>query len=335
MKTVVSLHDLLELEIRPAALLSEYHALTEGAVRAWPAAALREVACPACASDVRCTAFERFGLTYRECLGCGTVYLSPRPSEQMLTAYVRDSAPAQFWRDRVMPATHDVRREKILMPRADWLAEGIAEYAPAAESGLDLTPHAQTSVAALTPSPLRRVIAAHPAADLEVHAVPGRIEVRPGVLLNGEPVGPVDVVIAFETLDCAGDLPGLLHAVWRVLKPGGLLFVTASSISGFDLQVLWESARSVAPPDKINLLSTRGFLALFGREWDVIEFSTPGMFDVETVRLAVENDPAGDWPRFVRTMMLDPNERVRTEFQLYLQRARLASFARLLLRRRG
>ena len=35
MKTVVSLQDLLEFEIRPGALLAEYERLTDAAVRAW------------------------------------------------------------------------------------------------------------------------------------------------------------------------------------------------------------------------------------------------------------------------------------------------------------
>ena len=35
MKTVVSLQDLLEREIRPGALLDEYQRLSETAVRAW------------------------------------------------------------------------------------------------------------------------------------------------------------------------------------------------------------------------------------------------------------------------------------------------------------
>ena len=49
MRTVVSLQDLLEFEIRPGPLLREYQQLTEAAVRAWPASMLREVSCPACA----------------------------------------------------------------------------------------------------------------------------------------------------------------------------------------------------------------------------------------------------------------------------------------------
>lgn len=292
MKTVVSLQDLLELEIRPGPLLGEYQRLTEAAVRAWPAAALGPVACQACGSADAHPAFERFGLAYKECTQCGTVYLSPRPDAKMLAEHARDSAPARFWRERVVPETEDVRRDKILGPRADWVHDAIAEYMPSASRIVELSPY-------------------------------------------GDPPEPVaDVITAFETFDRAADLPSLVRAAHRTLVPGGLLFTTAPSISGFELQVLWGRARAVAPPDKINLLSIRGFKALFADGWEILELSTPGMFDVETVRRAVEADPAADWPRFVRTLVMETDEQQRMEFQEYLQRARMTSFARLLVRRR-
>jgi hypothetical protein len=291
MKTVVSLQDLLELEIRPGALLGEYQRLTEAAVRAWPAAALRAVGCQACGHASARPAFERFGLSYKECERCGTVYLSPRPDARLMAAQARDSAPARFWRERIVPETEEVRREKILAPRADWVHDAIAEYAPSATRVVELSPYGE------------------------------------------EPEAPAEVITAFETFDRAPDLPSIVRSAHRALVPGGLLFATAPSISGFELQVLWDRARAVAPPDKINLLSIRGFKALFAEGWEILELSTPGMFDVETVRRAVEADPTAAWPRFVRTLVFETDEQQRIEFQEYLQRARLTSFARLVVRR--
>jgi SAM-dependent methyltransferase len=292
MKTVVSLQDLLEFEIRPGSLLTEYQRLTEAAVRAWPASALHEVPCPGCGSSSAQPAFERFGLAYRECCQCGTVYLSPRPDERTLADHAAASAPAAFWRERVLPETEEARRDKILQPRADWVHDGIAEYAPGAARVIELAPND-----------------------------------------GGIPAGPVDAVTAFETFDRAADPRALVRAAHRALVPGGLLFATAPNINGFELQVLWDRARTIAPPDKINLLSIRGLKALFSDGWEILEISTPAMFDVETVRRAIQADPAAPWPRFVRTLVLETDEQQRLEFQKYLQRARLGSFARLLARR--
>lgn len=294
MKTVVSLQDLLEFEIRPTPLLSEYHRLTEAEVRAWDRTAFVDVACQACGEGASTPAFERFGLAYRECAACHSVYLSPRPDVATLARHARASSAAAFWRDRLLPETEEARREKIIVPRTEWVNDALAEYAPGARRVLDLSPY----------------------------ELP-------------EPSARVDVVTAFDVLDRAADVPALVRAARAALEPGGLLFATTPSVSGFELQVLWERARTVAPPEKINLPSVRGLLALFGDGWEIVELSTPGMFDVETVRRAVEADPDAGWPRFVRTLVRDTDEQRRLEFQEYLQRARLASFARLIARRLG
>jgi hypothetical protein len=291
MKTVVSLQDLLEFEIRPGALLAEYERLTEQAVRSWPAASLQEVACPGCGSRDARPAFDRYGLAYKECAVCGSVFLSPRPSERVLAEHAMRSEASAFWRERVLAETESARRDKIQLPRTDWVHDALAEYVPDATSVIELAPN------------------------------------------GGVPSGPVDAITAFETIDRAADPRALIRAAHAALKPGGLLFATAPSISGFELRVLWDRARSIAPPDKINLLSIRGFTALFADGWELVELSTPGMFDVESVRRAVQADPNADWPRFVRTLVLETDEQQRLEFQEYLQRARLASFARVLARK--
>ena len=91
----------------------------------------------------------------------------------------------------------------------------------------------------------------------------------------------------------------------------------------------------MTPPDKLNLLSIEGFSRLFrAPDWSLIELSTPGMFDVENVRQAMLAAPEADWPRGVREIVLQRDEAARLEFQEYLQRHRLASFARLVVRRR-
>ncbi|HXH34340.1 MAG TPA: hypothetical protein VNJ54_08005, partial [Plantibacter sp.] len=146
MKTVVSLQDLLELEIRPGPLLDEYRRLSEAAVRAWPSSALRDVSCQACGSADARPAFERFGLAYKECVACGTVYLSPRPDEATLAEDARTSEAAKFWRERLLPETEEARREKILLPRADWVRDALAEYAAGTDGVIDLRPHEAPAV---------------------------------------------------------------------------------------------------------------------------------------------------------------------------------------------
>jgi hypothetical protein len=318
MKTVVSLQDLVDREIHPGSLLQQFRALTEASAAALMSGPLVEVPCQACGGAASSPAFEKFGMRYRLCSACGSVFASPRPGAAALAEYAATSPAAVFWRERVLTETMAVRTAKLTRPRAEWVSDGVAEYCPDARIGLDLSPSEmslQSELAILSPglSTFRTV------------AGSGRAWTDQA---------PVDVVTAFDALDRAADVRALVADVASVLSPGGLFFVTAPSISGFDLQVLWDRSTAILPPEKLNLLSIDGFGRLFGPEtWQILELSTPGMFDVENVRKAMLAEPDAGWPRVIRGLVQGANENARLELQEYLQRHRLASFARLVVRR--
>jgi len=321
LKTIVSLLDLSEADIKPTGEAQRFHELLEKDVRAlWGrASALREVKCPACGNVGHSPAFERFGLSYSECSGCGTLYVRRRPTDAMIEEYYRTADSARFWREEILAHTVDARREKVLRPRAEWVADSLAELMPDAGVILDIS----------TNGDLFRE---------ELAAVASGVEVRAGSMHAASlaDAESVDVVTALDVIDRAGDLPGLLDRIRRALKPGGLLFVTAPAGSGFEIQSLWDASPTPIPPDKINLLTARGFLTRFAEpEWEIVEFSTPGILDVETVQRAIERDPGREWPRFVSRLVTDSSTRVLEDFVEFLQSNRLASFARLAIRKGG
>lgn len=321
MKTIVSLLDLSETDIKPSGEAQRFHELLEADVRArWGnASTLAEVECPACGSDGHRLAFERFGLPYAECTGCGTLYVRRRPTDAMIQDYYATAASARYWREEILAHTADARREKVVRPRAEWVADSIAELAPDAGVLLDLSTNGDF---------FREELAAL-ATGIEVRAAPMHAASLAGA-------GSVDVVTAFDVFDRAGDLSGLVDRIGRALKPGGILFLTAPAGSGFEIQVLWDASPTPIPPDKINLLTAKGFFARFAEpEWEIVEFSTPGILDVETVKRAVERDPGREWPRFVSRLATESSTRTLADFVEFLQSNRLASFARLAIRKGG
>lgn len=338
MKTVVAVHDLLELEIKPDSLLAEFSRLTATSVKSLLVPhATQEVPCPGCSRSDSDLAFGKFSLSYRSCRHCGSVFVSPRPTQAVLDEYYRTAPAPMFWREHILPATELVRAVKIARPRAEWVSDGLVEHARDARNGIDLSPQTSAFVEALIElSRIERVIVSNATAHIDWQDPP------PGVTLLTEGLSaitapfPVDFVVAFDVIDRCADLPGLVAAASRALRPGGLLFVAGPSISGFDLQVLWERSRAITPPDRINLLSVRGFQELFSSEdWDIRELSTPGMFDSEAVRRAMLSEPQRPWPRVLRQLLVDSGPAVVAALQEFLQRHRLSSFARLLVQRRA
>jgi hypothetical protein len=339
MKTVVLDPDMVEVEVKPHAMLDEYRELLAGDVaeRLATVEQLTECLCPGCRSSESRLAFAKYGLDYLECTACRSVYVSPRPSEDALVDFYRNSRAARFWREKILPETREVRREKLFRPRAQWLLDVVDEYRSETDSGIAVGYHNALLIEELQSQEkqLFRLVETNPLADIEFGGMElVGVEVRPTPVGELAGLGPVDIFLAFDIIDRCADLEALFAAAKETLSPGGLLLGTTILISGFDLQVLWDRSESIYPPERLNLLSTEGLTALCARhEFEMLEFSTPGMFDVEVVQHAIEENPEAGWPRFIQYIVEKRDENTLKALQEFLQRFRLSSFARIVLRR--
>ena len=86
MRTIVSVQEIDELEIRPHSEVSEWRRLVASEIEAlWrDRSSWVRVTCPCCSVDRARPAFARLGVAYVECSSCGTVYASERPDEATL-----------------------------------------------------------------------------------------------------------------------------------------------------------------------------------------------------------------------------------------------------------
>lgn len=339
MKTIVLEQEVVELEIKPHALLDEYRRLLAREVQARLVAPnrLTSTACPGCRSGLGAEAFAKTGLTYLRCDQCTTVYVSPRPTDAALAEFYRESEASRFWRDRILRETREARREKVFRPRVEWLLSVVDEYRPDVRRAIAVGYHNDLLVEELVRQESEgfQVVVTNPLGDVEFAGIR-----HPRVMVRASPVaafasfGPADLVLLFDIVDRSADVEALFAAARDALAPGGLLLVSAMLISGFDLQVLWNRSESIYPPERLNLFSVEGLTTLFERYgFEALEFSTPGTFDVEVVQRAIQADPAWEWPRFIRYLIEHRDEAARNAFQHYLQEFRLSSFARLALRR--
>lgn len=339
MKTIVYNRDFEELEIKPKAAIAQYRKLIAREVytRLVESGELTPRACPGCHSEIGHPAFKKSGLTYIECARCKTVYVSPCPTADALTTFYRDSESARFWRGRLWEETREARRRKVYRPRADWTVDTLYRHHPNARTGIDVGYHSRLFLKEIVAEkgPLANIVVTNPIADVECAGLElDGVQVQPTAVAEIAQYGPADVVLAFDILPCIADVDTLFSAARASLTPGGLLLFNATSISGLDLQVLWDRSPNVYPPDRMNLLSVEGLTELSERHnFELLEFSTPGMFDVDIVQRAVRANPEDDWPRFIRYLIENRDKDALNALQEYLQKYRLSSFARLVLRR--
>lgn len=339
MKNVI-LNDIgRENEFRPNSMYKKYLDMIERDVKKeFPAGRLLpEAQCPACLSKSKTAAFRKFGFQYVECRSCGTVYMTPRPNDSLIKAHYLKSPSTRFWK-KMTSKTRGKRKEKIYDTRIEWMREVVEEYLPAAKSIGDFNSKDIYYVDELIKSDyFEKKLIINPyfeANELSGFDRQKNIAFVDEISDINKIKNKIDVIAAFVVLDLTSDVGCLMRSISRLLADNGLFFMTTVSISGFDLQTLWENSPNIFPPDRINVFSQNGLKLLFKRYGlEMLEYSTPGLLDLDIVRNAFDRNPDLPLPRFVKTMFKVGNEQLFRDFQDFLQINKLSSFVRIVLRK--
>ncbi len=328
MRRVVVLDELLETEIRPRELLERYYALSETESRSFfQPEKFSPISCPFCDAEEHSLAFSRWSFQYQECVSCGSLYVSPRPSRKRLDEFRRQSEAGAVWRS-VIEETSRRRDERVFLPRLEWVANLVAERF---QEPVPCTDWGSRSLAYL--KEISRI---------GLFSSVGVFEPDPSIaedcVREGWSVSPRDIpenlrscgaVTAFDVVNGRFSPQLLLQTASDILRPGALLFLTGRS-AGFELQLLWENAHHLHPLDHMNLPSVEGLsqvLAIHG--FEPVELSTPGRLDMDMVTGAGQADPSLPLPRWLRYLMEKRGRSEQLAFQEFLQRARLSSHFRV------
>jgi SAM-dependent methyltransferase len=328
-----------EADIRPARVFDEYLRLLEEDTRALCAehASFERVPCPGCGKLERRDAFVKTGFAYVECPECATLWASPRPSAARLDEFYRTSRSVQYWHTAFYRETAEARREHMFRPRAVALAEimdahGVAPGGTFADIGAGY---------GIFLEEVRRLARFRDVIGIEPNPAMAGVCRERGFAVVEKPLESVvasdltpDVATAFEVLEHVFDPLRFLTSAARMLAPRGWLVLTTLTVSGFDIQVLWERSTAVTPPQHLNLMSVDGMRLLVERAgFEVVDLSTPGRLDVDIVANALARDPALPLPRFVRTLLAASDAGVREGLQAFLRASRLSSHVRVVARK--
>lgn len=330
--------DLKESDIRPDALMQQQAELYAADVARLmeSSAAFVAVDCPACESFRADLIFQKFGMDYQQCADCETVYVSPRPTPEILGEYYQNSQNYEFWNKHIFPASENSRREKIFKPRAERVAEICRRYQVRQETllevgaGFGLFCEEFANIGAF-----KRVIALEPTPGLAetcrnrgLEVLEERVE---DVALKA---GSVDVIASFEVIEHLFSPKEFVARCADLLAPGGILVLTCPNIKGFDIAVLREHSDSVDaehlnyfhPQSLSHLVSTCGF--------DLLEVSTPGKLDAEIVRKKVVSGVYSlEGQAFLKHLLIDDWERTGAAFQQFLAEQGLSSHMWLVARK--
>jgi len=282
-----------------------------------------ESSCPACETRNTQNKFEKLGFAFTTCSNCLTVYVAKRPKQVDLDQFYKTSAARKYWIENIWKTSESARLNKIITPLMDWvrnfiLTEFQNEKLKVAEfyahnTGLHQAWQGQKEefflVAATIPE-----------------------------FANGLPLETnktFHAVCLMEALDRVENPKVVLEAASQRLVKGGYVFVTGILSTGLDTLVLRQHSEAILPPDRLNCFSHEGIEKLVKHVgFEVVEFSTPGLLDLENIRHAAIHDKDLSYPFLNYILNVRKDENLNSNFQTFLQQNRLSSRARLVLRKK-
>lgn len=328
-----------EFEIRPKDLFDEFLAVSKSDIPKFfsEERSFVEVPCPGCLSERSQFAFKKHGFSYRSCPDCYSLFVSPRPTAEMINNFYRESASSKFWAERFFPETAEARRVKIFRPRAELVGELTRRFSiPSPWTMADIGSGIGLFLEEVQQQKIMNdVVGIEPSPDLARVCRSRGFQVVQKTLESIEP-GEVEVSLAccFEVLEHLFDPTDFLRNTAKILKPGGLMMFTTLTVSGFDLQILWDKSKSLSPPHHINFISVEGYDIMLRRAgFEPLEIETPGKLDIDIISNMLQEDSSLEVPRFLRYLLDKRPAKTRDDFQLFLQNNSLSSHIRLIARK--
>lgn len=287
-----------------------------------------EVHCPACDHQDSPPVFTKFGFQYLRCPVCQSIYMSPRPSPQVMASYYANSENYRYWAEHIFPASEAARREKINRPWLQRILEICTRHGVPRNHLVEIGPGFGTFSALVNAEKaFQSVTAVEPTPEMaQACRERGVRVVEKGIENVGDEVRPADVVVAFEVIEHLFEPKKFFSTANRLLARGGILIVSCPNGLGFDIATLGAQSLAV-DAEHVNLFNPKSIRRL-GEASGLacLEVSTPGRLDAEFVRtaaLAGQID-LSDQP-LLRQVLLEEWGSVGWEFQKFLLKNNLSA----------
>jgi len=315
MRTTVILDELRQGDLRPRGVYSEYgRLLREDAAQLLTPdpSAWRQRGCPGCDATNAAVAFVKEGFTYKRCPGCATLFADPVPTQVALNRVRATGRSAAYQSKAFTGELAAARRRHVQLSLLQWITGTLDEH--------EVSPHTYYDWGTPEPNWLNLVAQS----NLFKRVLAEQLE----------PSDRADVVSLFDDLDKVSDPVALLEEATQHLAPNGFLFLTTTAGSGLEYQLLGADAPNLLPLDRLTLFPVEAIRQRLERiGYTVLELSTPGRLDVETLRNHVRDNPGAQLP-FWNYFFSRNDEQACTELQLFLQQHHLSSYMRIVARKK-
>jgi len=292
------------------------------------------VSCPACSSKDKVFFCRKDGFTLEQCTKCETVYVSPRPTKEMLFTYYSTSLKISFWVKEVYPKTKEARVNHLVLPRVKKILEECDKHKIPMNSIMDVGAGFVSFCKQIEQTKrFKKIIAVDPSFDKNV-CVEG-VEVVSDFIENLSK-RKVNVISSFEVIEHLFNPVEYFNAIFQMLSNVGLLYFTTPNIKGFDISVLKDKSNSIMPPGHLNYFHPKSIVILLEKcGFEVLDIQTPGKLDVELVKKKVlAGEVSLDTDLFLKRILMDGCPAYANSFQQWLIDNKLSSSMTVVAKKR-
>jgi hypothetical protein len=277
--------------------------------------------CPVCGAARDEILFKKWGIPYAICSHCWSAGLSVSPNNQIISEYFHESRLSRLRASRDYQQQVSNNRRELWERQIGWMEGRIGRY-----SG-----NSKYSVIDWGSKYVGWTEFLNTASFVETLRVE---EPLPPILRQDRNRKKANIVCMMDVLQRITDPLEELKKIHRSLIPEGLLIATCRAGSGFDILTLREHSGSIFPLDHILLPSPKGMeILLEAAGFDVLEITTPGLFDMKYIQKAQAHIPMDQY--FARYIIDLGDDLILERMQGFLQRNNLSSHLRCVAKRRS
>ncbi len=271
--------------------------------------------CPICGSEHTRFIFSRWDVNYLFCDDCCSIYV---PIEQELIAEYLKLDPLNIIR------ISDEYQEQAELRRADiwdefvmWAQYRIYRYL-GKNTELDIIDYGNRYTGFVD--------------RFRKSGMCNNYELRNSILrLETDKVDKADVILYLNQLQHEVDPVSTLCTLKNDLKDEGILILNTRLGSGFDILTLKGGMDSLFPYEHVMLPSRKGLEKILDDAgFELLEITTPGTRDMESVLRNQDRIEEGNF--FVKYLLKTADKATLADFQQFLQKSGLSSFAQIVAR---
>ena len=268
--------------------------------------------CPVCGSAHTGFIFSRWDIDYLFCEDCCSIFVPV--DETVIREYLKIPEMKELRVSEEYQQQAELRRADIWDELVLWAQYRIYRYM-GRNQGLDVIDYGNRYVGSVD--------------RFRDCGICAHYELRDSILpLKTEKVKEADVILYMNQLQHEVNPIGTLKTLKKDLKKDGILILNTRLGSGFDILTLKGSMDSVFPYEHIMLPSRRGLeMILEQAGFELLEITTPGTRDMESVLRNRERIEESNF--FVKYLIRTADEATLADFQQFLQKSGLSSFAQV------